>query len=130
MNKAWIAAGVGMGLTCLVHVYLGGPELAAPLLRQDEAGVGLTYAVRQALYYCWHLVTLMLAAMAGMFLYAAFNPRARSLGVTATLLTLGAGVWNVILGLSAGLFPEPLVQWILFLPLALIGAIGCLKRVP
>jgi len=103
MNIWFVAAGaLSFGIT-LLHLFGGGPTVAAPLL----AAKGLNDVVRYLNYYCWHLVSISLALMALAFGWAA-----------------GFCIWGVALViLKQQQFREMPQGW-LFLPVALLGFCG------
>lgn len=55
----WLAAGLA-ALTFLVHTFVGGRVVARPLLADGH----LPRASKWLSYYCWHIATVLLAAMA------------------------------------------------------------------
>ncbi|MEO0637088.1 MAG: hypothetical protein AAFY73_10610, partial [Pseudomonadota bacterium] len=76
----WISAGLA-GFICLIHIFAGGRESVPPLLSSDMESLP-----KYTNYYCWHLVSLTLAAMAAAYAFAAAYPSAWELAVAATLL--------------------------------------------
>ena len=82
-----LAAGVAAAATALIHIFAGGPTVAAPLLAAKDIGE----TPKLTNYYCWHLVSLILIAMLGVFLYSAATPGEGALAATWTLIAgLGA----------------------------------------
>lgn len=120
MNIPLLIAALLAGGITLTHLILGGREIARPLL----AAEGLRGVPKYTLYYCWHLVSLTLAAMALAFLLAALSEAHRPLG---TFATAGAALFCLLcLGINWR-FTRPALghpQWAMFLPVALIGAYG------
>ncbi len=120
MNPFLLAAALLAATICLIHLILGGREIARRLL----AAEGLHPVVKYTMYYCWHLVTITLLGMALAFLRAALPGGARALALFATL---GAGLFALLcLGIIARMrlkaWQHP--QWALFFPLAALGAAG------
>lgn len=112
-------AGAGlMALTCLVHVFAGGPEVMEPLRASDVAAVP-----DAVLHVVWHMVTLMLAVMAGALAYLG-HTRNGALAVTLIALNLGTAVIFVGYGaLRLGTL-APMPQWTIFLVIAGVIAVG------
>ena len=122
LNPWHCAAGVLAALTVLIHFIAGGREIARPLL---EAG-DIARIPKHTNYYCWHLVTIILAAMSAGFFYAAINPQSVGLSVTWTAVAGAFVIWSLGLGLWKGLSPLQLPQWIFFVPIVILGLIGIL----
>ena len=120
VNVWWLLAAVAMAAIAALHIVGGGAELARPLLNQKVLGAAVTFN----LYYAWHLVSVMLVAMALAYGAAAFSASHRSLGSAASLLALAFAVLNIVIGLQAGLYPWGLPQWVLFAPVAAVGFLG------
>jgi len=99
------------------HAFAGGREMARPLLRQ----AALPPVVTLTLYYCWHLVTITLAGLAGAYGYAAIASDARALAVTATVLAGGFALWGVALVLWKQQRHRDMPQWMLFAVLTVSG---------
>ena len=76
MNGRFLGAAAIAGLTCVIHVWLGGREVAQPLL----ASGGLGKVPKFTNYYCWHLVTIVLAGLALAFGLVAWHAASRDLG--------------------------------------------------
>ena len=63
------AAGAIAGIWLVVHLFLGGREVARPLL----ASVELDPMVRDVQYLCWHFTSVGIAGIALFFAVAAFT---------------------------------------------------------
>lgn len=126
INVWWLFAAVAMAAITALHIVGGGAELARPLLDQKALGASVT----GNLYYGWHLVSVMLAAMALAYGAAAVSARHRSLGSASTLLALAFAILNIVIGLRTDLFPWQLPQWVLFLPVAVVGFLGLMASRP
>ena len=119
--NAWLAlATLLAAATTLIHAILGGREIATPLLAAER----LHAVPKFTLYYCWHLVTIILAGQALAFTLAASRHASRDLAIFATA---GAGLfaaWS--LGMIGGfrLRPAHFPQWALFTPMTACGALG------
>ncbi len=78
----WGAAGLSGAWTC-VHIFIGGPEIAAPLLASD-----MRKTPKYTQYFCWHIVSATIGALALFFALAALGYGAQY-AVAGTLLTAG-----------------------------------------
>lgn len=107
-----------MALTGLVHVFAGGPEVMVPLRASDVPP--LPNAV---LHVVWHMVTLMLAVMAGALAYLVHN---RNVVLALVLIALNLGTALIFVGYGAALLGTlaPMPQWTIFLAMAGVIAMG------
>jgi len=120
-HNFWLlAAGLAAGSTALIHIFAGGPTLAAPLLAAQD----IDETPKLTNYYCWHLVSLMLIAMSGGFLYAAATPGEGALAATWTLIAAASAGWSLILIAWKRHPVMDLPQWTLFTLIAALGAAG------
>ena len=119
--NAWLAlAAVLAAVTTLIHAILGGRYVAAPLLATER----LHAVPKFTMYYCWHLVTIVLAALALAFGLVATGLGSRDLALFATA---GAGLfclWSLgmigLFRLRIAHFP----QWALFAAIMVSGTLG------
>lgn len=116
-----IAALLSVGIVML-HTFMGGRVIARPLLAADMPGVP-----KYTSYFCWHITTLALAALALMFAYAAYQPGARDVAVVAVTLTAAIAVLGIVMPLRLRLKYKNHPQGWLFVPVAIIGFWGCLS---
>ena len=122
MNVYLLIAALCAGGVALLHVFVGGPEAARPLLAAKDLG----RTAKLTNYYCWHLVSLTLAAMTGCYVVAAFRPETIELAVLATLLAVAFAIWSVGLALGKQHSLLKLPQWMLFATVAVFGVLGLL----
>jgi hypothetical protein len=120
MDPWWTAAALMTLVTAGIHTFVGGAEIARPLL----AATDLRTVPKLTSYYCWHLVTIVLFAMAAGFGWSALSADAREIGQACTLLSGAFGVWSLTLIVRSGVSPKILPQWALFLPILVVGAMG------
>jgi len=117
----WLATAAAIAAaTTLIHALLGGSEIARPLLVAE----GLRRVPKYTMYYCWHLVTIVLVGLALAFALAAIGHASRDL---AAFATAGAGLFALWSLGMIGLFRLRLAhfpQWALFVPMAVCGALG------
>lgn len=114
-----IASGVA-ALWLGVHLFLGGKEVARPLLASD-----LHPLARDVMYMCWHFVSAGIAAIAVFFGLAAWlgDP---AYGVAGTLLAAAFTVIGILIATLQGQSHLKMPQGWLFLPVAALGLWGLL----
>lgn len=120
MNYWFLAAAVLSALTCVVHVILGGRESVRPLF----AATHFDHVAKFTNYYCWHLVTIAIAALAVMFAMAARSGASDDLAVAASAVALMFALWSCGMIMRHRLHPLQFPQWALFLPIACLGFVG------
>ena len=77
-------------------------------------------------FYCWHLVTITLAAMALGLGYAAFVPTAADLATMIALLAATFGLFGLILPPRIGQRYAEMPQGFLLLPVGVLALVGVL----
>ena len=100
-----------------LHLVFGGQGIARPLLQQTAMPPTVTLTH----YYCWHMVTLTLACLAGAYTYAAFASDGYILAISATLLSALFGIWGLSLVLWKRQRHRDMPQWMLFAILTASG---------
>lgn len=121
MNHWFLAAAATSLFTFLTHVFLGGREVAAPLLRSELRAIP-----KFTSYYCWHMVTITIAALALAFVLAGLPGGSRELALFATALSVLFMLWNLALIATQRLRLFHFPQWLLFLPGSVLGTAGLL----
>ncbi|MFN8715863.1 MAG: hypothetical protein ACK50C_02625 [Gemmatimonadaceae bacterium] len=121
LTSALIAAG-----TTLIHAFLGGRDVAAPLLRSE-----VSEEIRLTMYACWHMVTaaLGLTAVALLLLGTATiqaSVLALFLGILWVLFALVFLFVTLVVARPRGLFRFP--QWTLLLPVGVFALLGSLHQ--
>ena len=116
MSYAALAAAVFAGLTCLIHTILGGRDAARPLLNSKD----LQTVPKLTNYYCWHIVTIVLALMSAGYAHLS---QTYETGLSWGLLIMSVLFTALSLGLVLKFRVTPLAlpQWTLFAVLSLIG---------
>ncbi|QDG75240.1 hypothetical protein [Labrenzia sp. PHM005] len=104
----------------LIHTFLGGRTIAVPLLKAQD----LHPVPKLTSYYCWHIVTITLAIVSGMFVYAAYSQSGTDLGWAATLLTLGYCLLGLWVPVAKSQTYKNMPQGWLFLPIVIMGVLG------
>jgi len=121
MNKLLLSAAILAAITTAVHAFVGGNDVAAPLLASQ-----LGEEPRLTLYAVWHMATVALGLSALAFFVGAL-PRyaagSRSMVQFASVLWLAFGAVFVVVAATqpgSGLFFK-LPQWVLLVPVGLLG---------
>jgi hypothetical protein len=119
MNSWLLASALAALVTFLVHLIVGGREIAAPLMRAS----GLARIPRLTTYYCWHMVSILLLAMAIALGWAAWHANP-PLVLLLVLLAAAFAVLSLGLVVAFRVSPWHLPQWLFFVLIALLGAVG------
>lgn len=120
MNVFFAAAAFLSAAVFLIHTFLGGRTIAVPLLNAQD----LHLVPKLTSYYCWHIVTITLAIVSGMFVYAAYSQSGTDLGWAATLLTLGYCLLGLWVPVAKSQTYKNMPQGWLFLPIVIMGVLG------
>ena len=120
LNAGFAAASVLALLTFAVHTFVGGIYVVRPLLAVE----GLSRASRWLNYYCWHMTTLTLLVMTGMFAWSAFEPAARGYGVLFTAMAAAFSLLCIGVALKGGVRPYRFPATSLFAAVAAAGLCG------
>lgn len=123
VNIWLLTAGIGSFAICITHIILGGKFAARPLLSSSDLGPTAKYTN----YYCWHMVSIVIAGMGLMFILAAALEDALILSWPATIFASLFSLWNIALYVwTRRHFRHwyQLPQWLLFAPVAVLGWIG------
>ena len=117
INWFYFLAGVAALATWGLHTFVGGRLFARPLLATGD----LHRIVRLTLYYCWHIVTVVIAGMSLGFFVVAVAPEyvALAIGLTGLAAALSVLSLAIIARHRASLFRMP--QWSLFGVVAFFG---------
>ena len=119
MNWFLLIATILSFITFAVHLFLGGREIATPLLKSD-----LDQVPKLTAYYCWHMVTLMLLLMTVTFGYAFFFPGNAALVVTMMIFSIGCALLSFGLIAVYRVSPIQLPQWIFFVLISVFAFIS------
>lgn len=118
-HTIFLAAGGLAAIWFAVHLFVGGREIARPLVNAPA----LDPLVRHTQYLCWHFTTVAIACMAGLFVCAALTG-VTAFATSATLLAAGFFVVGVGLVHVVDETYTRLPQGWLFLPVAALGIAG------
>ena len=101
MNLGFAAAAVVLAATFGVHVFLGGIHAARPLL----AATDITRASRWLNYFCWHMVSVLLLALAAAFALAAGRADMWPLAALGVLLSAVFSLLSAVVALKGQIAP-------------------------
>ena len=121
MNYWLVSASVLSFIICLLHIFGGGPTTVPHLIEKSDQPGGVC---RMTAYYAWHMVTITIAAQAVAFAMAARSPASNDLALFAASGALLFTIWSLMMIAIHKLKPLLFPQWILFLPVAIVGFIG------
>jgi hypothetical protein len=124
MNRFLIAAAAGAAGTTALHLIGGEADVHAPLLALTDGG-------EMALYVSvlWHGVSAMLLLCALTFGLAARDPQRHRLAVllaAGLMLALGAVFLAYGVARLGSVWVAP--QWVLLVPIGVLGALGMVRR--
>ncbi len=111
------AAAVMSAVTFYVHTFIGGPVVAAPLLRN----MSLPRASKWLNYYCWHITTIYTFAMAGAYAYVAINPGKIELVVFLSIINAAFAFLSAVVAMKGGINPFRFPSTSLFASVSVLG---------
>jgi hypothetical protein len=122
MNWPIILSGILAAITALVHILVGGKQIAGPLLHSQ-----LDSIVKLTMYACWHLVSVSLVLSSATLLACGiglFTSRELVAFVSISWILFGLVFLFVTLAVAkpTGFFRLP--QWTLLIPVGLLGLWG------
>lgn len=123
-NNYWLAAGIINLLTALLHLIGGQIDLINPFLESN-----LSLQVRTELLGAWHMVTLLLFSSALIFIISGRDTtKPKNSALISYISYSYIGFSLIFIGLS--IYYNILApQWIILLPIGLLGLIGINKQV-
>lgn len=118
MNIAVLSAAALMGITVLIHIFMGGPEVMAPIRKSS-----LHKVVRAVADVVWHGVTVVLIVIAAGLAWIAFYPNPALLWALSAIQIGFAGlfIWYGLRHLGS---LKPMPQWIIFLAVPALSIWG------
>lgn len=120
MNWLLFAAAIASLMTFLAHLFLGGRDVAKPLLNAPD----IEEVTKLTTYYCWHIVTILLFAMTGAYFYVSLIQFDLPLTIAITSLAGACALLNIGLIAIRQLKPLDYPQWVFFIPITLLGVLG------
>lgn len=112
----WMATFIS-GVTFVVHTFVGGVYVARPLL----ANTTLPRASKWLSYYCWHIATILIAAIGVAFAYCALRPDRIELAIGAAVVSAMLAALSTLVGMRARINPLRFPSTSLFTLLAALG---------
>lgn len=126
MNLYILLSGAVCTITSLIHILAGQVDPVRPLLKS-----GLADIPKATMLGCWHMASVVLVASGLVLLYAGFVGGRQLLPLVAFISVIHilfsvvfAGVGFYYFGRSALI---KLPQWVLLLPVGILGGIGALR---
>jgi hypothetical protein len=121
MQQAFLwSAAMASAITFAVHTFIGGRVVARPLL----ADRSLPKPAKWLAYYAWHITTVLLAAMAVAYAWAAWSGQARDLAVAVTGLAAALSILSAGVASKGSINPMRFPSTSLFALTACLGAAG------
>lgn len=120
MNWFLFAAAVVSLITFFVHTFVGGYQVAKPLLNAS----GIQETTKLTTYYCWHICTILFLVMTCAYAYVALLQFDIPLTVTVTSIAAGCALLSIGLITVLKLKPLDYPQWIFFIPITLLAVLG------
>jgi hypothetical protein len=120
MNMYLVAAAVLSALVCLLHTFAGGRAIAGPLLKAND----LHPVPKYVAYYCWHIVTIVLATISVLFAVGAMRAQSLDLAWVATALTASFCLLGLVVPPMKKQRYKDMPQGWLFLPIFVLGVFG------
>lgn len=113
------AAGLSLIIAC-IHTFAGSRTDVAPLLRSD-----MPEPAKSTLFYCWHLVTIVLFVMTMLFLWGGVAPQETAPVYIALILSAAFSIWGFVITRMRKRSPFiELPQGLMFLLLTGVGGWG------
>jgi hypothetical protein len=107
-------------VTFLVHTFIGGPRVAAPLLENDT----LPIASKWLNYYCWHITTIYTFMMGGAYAYMALYQENLALLVFLSILNVSFAILSAAVAIKGKINPFRFPSTSLFATVALLGILS------
>lgn len=124
MNRLLVFAAVLAAFTAAVHILAGGSDVAAPLLASPMAG-----EPKLTLYAVWHMVSVALAMSAPALFIGSLPRHARAARYLVLFVSTLWCAFGLVFLCVVAIQPEggwlfKLPQWVLLLPVGLLGLWG------
>jgi len=111
------SASVSALATFAVHTFVGGVFVARPLL----ADRGLPKAAKWLAYYCWHIVTMLLLALAMTFAAVALGWLAPNVTLALSAFSAACSLLSIAVALKGRIAPWRFPSTTLFAVTAVLG---------
>ncbi|MCW7538026.1 hypothetical protein OOT46_09220 [Aquabacterium sp. A7-Y] len=127
IHRLLMSSGLLAALTAAVHTFAGTAEIQGPLLHS-----ALSSPLRLLLYACWHLVTVTLVLSAVALIRSALPTRTPASAGAARFVAWLWLFFGLVFVAVALIFSGPsglltLPQWVLLIPVGILGLLGTRK---
>ncbi len=119
MSKIHLVTGIGAAALAALHTFVGTPDVADPLLAST-----LEDRAKYINFFCWHIVTIVLWAVAAGYLWSAIVKHSTELIVFLTIMMACIGIWGVLLPPGVGMSYMTMPQGWLFFPIVTVALFG------
>jgi hypothetical protein len=123
ISLLWASA-IASIVTFVIHTFIGGPRVAAPLLADSH----LPKASKWLNYYCWHITTIYTFAMGGAYAYVAMHPDKIELVVFLSILNAAFSVLSAAVAIKGNINPLRFPSTSLFGAVAILGILSLMVR--
>jgi hypothetical protein len=123
ISLLWASA-IASIVTFIIHTFIGGPRVAAPLL----ADTHLPKASKWLNYYCWHITTIYTFTMGGAYAYVAMHPDKIELVVFLSILNAAFSVLSAAVAIKGSINPFRFPSTSLFGAVAILGILSLMVR--
>ncbi len=103
-----------------MHTFVGGVIVAKPLLADGS----LPRASKWLNYYCWHVVTVLLAALCAAFAYIAWRPDLAAAGKGLGVLALSLSALSAWVAIQGRIRPWRFPSTTLFLAMGVVALLA------
>lgn len=127
-NRLLLSSGLLAAFTAVLHTLAGTPEIQEPLLRST-----IPQSISLLLYACWHLVTVTLIASALALIWSARAMNTAKVGALPCFISVLWLLFGLVFVVVALWFSGPsmllvLPQWVLLVPVGILGLLGDRQR--
>lgn len=121
VQNLWLfGAGAAAAGTALLHLFAARKDVVLPLLGAKDIHSVSKYTN----YYCWHLVSITLVAMAVAFVWASIDPAQTGLAWMWTVIAALFAMWSIVLVIWKRQNPWHMPQWLLFITITGLAGMG------
>lgn len=117
MSVGFLVAALAAAVGFFVHAFVGSRKVVVPFLRTPH----VPPPARWLMFLCWHAVTVLLAAVAVGFAWAAWTSEGREIGLALTLLAGALAALTLYVARRARFNPLKLPPFVLFSVMAAAG---------
>jgi hypothetical protein len=127
-NRLLLSSGLLAAFTAALHTLAGTPEIQEPLLSSS-----IPQPISLLLYACWHLVTVTLIVSALALIWSAGSKKTVKAGALPCFISVLWLLFGLVFVVVALWFSGPsmllvLPQWVLLIPVGILGLLGDRQR--